>query len=381
MKNERLYLELEKNGCSAAILCLPENVVHASGFITLPPIYAVGFFAFSMPLATVIINVRERKEVLYIADSVQGDVRRLSFIGDVRTYSPYSMTFETDPVRAYLDGLSEIAAEIIPSDATVGVEAAGFSYFAQDALRQVLPKVRILDVTRAIYRSKMVKAPWEIERMRRAAAIIDAAMAEFVQGAKAGRNELDIWKDIFGAMNRQGGEHSLISGELVTGPRSISSPYPGGPHDRVTELGDVGIMDMSVRVDGYWCDCCNIVSYGQRNAKQEKYFEIIRNAYEAAVAALKPGAVCSDVYARAAHAYEEKGFECPHYIGHSIGSGLNDLPKIIPCDHTVVEEGMCFSLEPGIYKEDMGLRIEKMVYITADSCKIFNRFAWGVKQV
>ena len=378
--NERLYRMMQNDGLDGVVLCLPENVVYSSGFITLPHIYAVGFFAWSMPLATVIINLKDKKEALYVADSVMADVNRLSFIHDVRTYSPYSLNKSINPVDAYLNGLREILADIAPAKGAVGIEAAGFPYSAYQTLKATLPKVQIRDVTETVYKSKMIKAAWELKRMQKAAGVVDAGMEAFIQTSEqAGTNELDIWGEITTAMNKRAGMHTIISGELVTGHRSMNSSYPGGPIDRVTQDGDVGIMDMSARIDGYWCDCCNIVSYGGRNEAQLKYFSVIKNAYDNAVAAIKPGAVCSDVYLKAESAYKEKGFECPHYIGHSIGTGLNDIPKIIPCDHTVIEEGMCFSLEPGIYQEGMGLRIEKMVYTTKDGCREFNRFGWGVE--
>lgn len=88
-RNQRLYDVLRSCGHDMAVLCLPENVVHASGMVTLPNIYAVGFFNWSLPLATAIINVRDEKEVLYIADSVEGDVPKYSFFEEVRTYHPY----------------------------------------------------------------------------------------------------------------------------------------------------------------------------------------------------------------------------------------------------------------------------------------------------
>lgn len=380
MKNVRLYNELEKGGIDFAILCLPENVVHASGFITLPNLYAVAFFAWNLPLATVIMNVREKKEVLYISDSVKGDIYKLSFIRDVRTYSPYNIRIQTNPIEAFMSGFRDVVAEIIPANSVVGVEAAGLPFAAYDVLTRALPGIQVKDASEVINKSRMVKAPWELERMYKAAKVVDAGMNEFIRTSEhAGNNELDIWKDIVGAMNKQLGGHALISGELVTGPRSQNSSYPGGPIDRNTKMCDVGITDISVRVDGYWCDCCNIVSYGGRNEKQRRLFEIIKAAYENSVAAIKPGAVCSDVYDSAKRAYISNGYECPHYIGHSIGSSLNDMPKIIPCDHTIIEEGMCFSLEPGIYMDGMGLRIEKMVVVTAKGCETFNQFKWGVE--
>lgn len=377
-KNERLYKILRKYHYDMAVLCLPENVVHASGMITLPNIYAVGFFNWSLPLATVVVNVKEEKEVLYIADSVANDVGKYAFVSEVRSYHPYDLNVLMNPAEEYAKGLRDVLKEFGPEQGKIAIEPS-LPAAAVNELVSLYGSESLEDASAAIFESKMVKADWEIERMKKAAGMIDAAFGKLNELSHlVGMDEIDMWEKIFGAMVSEKNGHVHLSGELVTGPRSLNSSYPGGPIHRRTEKGDVGIMDMSARYQGYWCDCCNVVSFGGANETQRKYFEIIHNAYEYMKKALKPGVVASDVYRASEKAYTEAGFACPHYIGHSIGTGLNDMPKIIPCDHTIIEEGMCFSMEPGIYQENMGLRIEKMLYVTADGCEEFNQFDWGV---
>lgn len=379
-KNQRLYDILAEKGFDGAIFCLPENVVHASGMTTFPNLYSANFFTWSLPLATVLMNVQDGSEILYVAESMAAEAERMSFFDEIRIFVPYRMDKNVDPVQEYARGLKEAVFECMPKTGILGVEAAGFPWGASAALKRlVLPSLEMKDVTGAVYESKMVKAPWELKRMRKAAAVIDAGMECFIRTAKkAGAGEIDLWKEILGAMYHKAGGHIPTSGELVTGERTFDAPYPGGPVPRRTKKGDVGLMDMSARVDGYWCDCCNIVSYGEKNETQLRYFEVIKNAYDYTTDALRSGATCSDVFRAAERAYTEQGFACPHYIGHSIGSGVNDMPKIIPCDHTVIEEGMCFSMEPGIYRQNMGLRIEKMLLVTKEGCEEFNQFEWGV---
>lgn len=377
-KNERLYRILKKYDYDMAVFCQPENVVYASGMVTLPNIYAAGFFNWGMPLSTVILNVREEKEILYLADSVAGGAEQYSFADEIRTYHPYDLSILMNPAEEYAKGIREILGDLGVSSGKIAVEP-GLLYTAGKEIFEVLKEMKVCDASLAIFESKMVKVEWEIARMKKAAEIVDAAFERLNQlSHTSGLDELEMWKEVFGAMTEEKGGHVHLSGELVTGPRSFSSSYPGGPIHRRTEAGDVGIMDMSARFAGYWCDCCNIVSFGKRNEKQRKYFEIIHNAYNYMKEALKPGVIAGDVYRASEKAYIEAGFQCPHYIGHSIGSGLNDLPKIIPCDNTTIEEGMCFSMEPGIYQENMGLRIEKMLYVTENGCEEFNKFNWGV---
>lgn len=377
-KNQRLYDVLSKYGCDTAVLSLPENVLHASGMVNLPNTYAVGFFNWSLPLATVIINVKEQKEVLYIPDSVLQNAKKYSFFENIITYCPYKLEKMLNPAEEYVKGFKEVFKEY-GCEGKTAVEPS-LPHIIREAIGSVYPKTAFTDASKELFESKMVKAPWEIERMKKAAVICDSAFLKLNELSHdgAGKSELALWREIFGAMVDTAGKNVHISGELVTGERSFNSSYPGGPTDRIVNLGDVGIMDMSVRYMGYWCDCCNVVSFGKRNDVQLRLFNTIYNAYEYMKRALKPGAAASEVYAASEKAYTENGYECPHYIGHAIGTGLNDMPKIIPCDDTVIEEGMTFSMEPGIYKENMGLRIEKMLLVTKDGCEEFNKFNWGV---
>ena len=379
-QNQRLYDVLAREGFEGAVFTLPENVVHASGMATLPNTYAAGFFSFSLPLATVILNVRDRKEALYVTDGLADDAERLSFIRKVWTYAPFLLRTAIDPVEAYTSGLRDALDEYAPKSGKIGVEAS-CPRAVLEALKGACPDAETADVTPAAVKSRMVKQPWEIDRMRKAAAVIDRCMETFVStAAEAGKSEFDLWAEITKAMNRQAGANVHFSGELVTGPRTEFVCYPGGPKDRITQPGDPGLIDMSARIDGYWCDCGNVVSYGKENSTLRKYFEVVHNAYEYTKQALKPGARCSDVFRFAERAYLEKGLVCPHYIGHSIGSALNDMPKIVPCDDRPVEAGMCFSMEPGIYGEGVGLRIEKMLHVTENGCEEFNHFPWGVRE-
>lgn len=329
-------------------------------------------------MATVIINVRDEKETLLIADSVLSNAKKYSFFENITTYCPYKLEEKLNPAQEYVRGFKAAFYETACEGKTA-VEA-NLPHVIRLAMEEVLPKTEFCDASEAMFISKMVKAPWEIERMKRAAQICDAAFNKLneLSHTGVGRTELELWRDIFGAMVNTAGKNVHTSGELLTGPRTFNSSYPGGPTDRVIELGDVGIMDMSARYMGYWCDCCNIASFGKKNDTQRRLFDVIHNAYQYMMDALKPGVRACDVYAASEKAYTELGYSCPHYIGHAIGTGLNDMPKIIPCDDTLIEEGMTFSMEPGIYQENMGLRIEKMLIVTKDGCEEFNSFDWGV---
>ena len=71
----------------------------------------------------------------------------------------------------------------------------------------------------------------------------------------------------------------------------------------------------------------------------------------------------------------------PHYMGHQIGATVNELPRLVPYDHTPIRANMVFAVEPGAYEGpggDFGARSEKMVWVTETGPEILSQFDWGI---
>jgi Xaa-Pro dipeptidase len=142
-------------------------------------------------------------------------------------------------------------------------------------------------------------------------------------------------------------------------------------------------MDISVRVDGYWADCANVVVFGgEPNKEQRRYFKAAKDAFEAAVDEMRPGVRCCDVEASVRRAFERNGFSVTHYSGHQIGATVNENPRIVPFDTSIVEAGMVFCFEPGVYAGrggSTGARLERVVLVTDSGAEVLNQFPWGIK--
>ena len=98
---------------------------------------------------------------------------------------------------------------------------------------------------------------------------------------------------------------------------------------------------------------------------------------------LRPGVPCNEVYENVRTRYENHGYKVPHYCGHQIGTGVNEGPRFVPYDNSVIEKGMVFCLEIGLYEGKggtTGVRCEKMLLINDDGCEPLNNFAWGMEQ-
>lgn len=97
--------------------------------------------------------------------------------------------------------------------------------------------------------------------------------------------------------------------------------------------------------------------------------------------ALRPGAEAASAAEAAEAAFAKFGLAMAHYAGHQIGVTVNELPRLVPYDHTVIEPGMVFSVEPGAYQGpggSFGTRSEKIVCVTPSGPEVLSTFAWGI---
>jgi Xaa-Pro aminopeptidase len=234
----------------------------------------------------------------------------------------------------------------------------------------------------------MIEARWikterEIGLLRHASRLSDVGQITLASlCSEAGRNEIDMWAEIAASIYKEEGRDIMLSGELVTGPRSTTVLYPNGPRDRRTEPGDAALMDLSGRVNGYWFDCTNTHVIGAGATKEQSRFaRASQDACEAAVAALKPGAKASDAARAAEQAFAKHSLPMAHYAGHQIGVTVNEFPRLVPYDDSIIQAGMVFSVEPGAYQGPggtFGARSEKMVLVREDGPEVLSRFEWGI---
>ena len=380
---DKLYDALCLQDIPYAIFCLPDNVRYATGFDTPPPILSSNYFAKGLPLSYVFINAMERNSTLIVMDGFLDNAEKTAFISDIRSFGVYNHLTPINVFDEVTACISKVLNENINNKPIIGIERSALPFILVDTIQKLYPQSKLCDCSDLLYRARMVKTEKEIDLIRAAARIGDIAQETLNSISKyVGIDEIDIWSNIMLEVNRAAGESAVVSGELITGPRTSVVNFPGGPRHRMIRSGDCGLMDISIRKDGYWCDCCNVVSFESQNREQLKYFEVAKAAFDAAVSAIKPGITCMEVYSQTEKAYLKRGFTCPHYIGHGIGTGVNDLPRIDKHDQSVLKEGMVFCLEPGCYAGkdgQAGVRVEKMVLVKKDGCEILNKFEWGIE--
>ncbi len=381
MEVVRLREALAAEGLHGALLSEPGSICFATGFAVPLPIGAGNAFAGGPVLAAIGADASG----LLVSGSEAGAARIDGRVDVLTVYSAFDHLTSLNARSEYLSGFDKLLQSVLPRHAPVvlGFEPRSLPALTMAHVAERYPQVALRDASAAIARARMVKSPREIALLRRAARAADAGQQALMREARGDVSELSLWNALCAAIEAEAGGAVPITGELVAGTRTAVVEYPGGPRARNVEHGDTIICDISPWVNGYYADCCNTLVVGDPTADQLRYFTAARDACEAAMLALRPGNRALDAYEAARASLARHGLPVAHYAGHGIGACVNELPRLVPHDHTPIEPGMVFAVEPGAYAGQggsTGARTEKMVLVTADGPEILSKFAWGLGQ-
>ena len=233
-------------------------------------------------------------------------------------------------------------------------------------LADVLGVVPVL-ATDVLRRLRMVKDAAEIDALRKAGAAIDRVHARVPEFLVPGRTEADVAADIAEAVVAEG--HSGVAFIIVG-----SGPHGADPHhecsDRELRAGDIVVVDIGGPYEpGYNSDSTRTYSIGEPDAEVARRYAVLQRAQQAAVEAVRPGVTAEQVDAAARDVLAADGLAeaFVHRTGHGIGLSVHEEPYIVAGNALALEEGMAFSVEPGIYfPGQWGARIEDIVVVTAD---------------
>lgn len=233
------------------------------------------------------------------------------------------------------------------------------------AFRDALPGVTQHLAGRVLADLRVRKGADEIGELRLAAAAIDRVHARMGEWLRVGRTEREVGRDIGEAILAEG--HSRVDFVIVA-----SGPNGASPHhelsDRTIEVGDTVVVDIGGTTEaGYCSDSTRTYALGQPSAEAAAAFEVLLRAQKAGCDAVRPGVTASSVdqITRAVIADAGYGDYFIHRTGHGIGLETHEGPYIVTGNDEVLEPGMAFSIEPGIYVHGRhGARIEDIVVCT-----------------
>jgi Xaa-Pro aminopeptidase len=239
-------------------------------------------------------------------------------------------------------------------------------------LQGALPESSYVSMTAALPMLRAVKDADELERLAAAGAAADATFEDIVGARFAGRREREIAADLAGFLREHG--HSEVEFTVVG-----SGPNSANPHhdmsERTIEEGDMVVLDFGGIKDGYASDTTRTVHVGEPTDEEREVFEIVLRAQQAGFEAVRPGIACQEIDRAARKVIADAGYGAYfiHRVGHGIGLTTHEPPYMVEGEERLMEPGMCFSIEPGIYLPGrFGVRIEDIVVATEDGGRRLN---------
>lgn len=330
--------------------------------------YLIGYDALPLERLTLLIVPADGEPTLVVPELE----RERAEAFDADRYATVTTFTETqNPIR--------VAAERLLFATTVAVQQHLFSRFTI-ALQAELSDTRFVDATPLLSPLRLIKTADELHRLHAVGSAIDTVHNQVAGWLRPGVPERVAGRHIANAILDT---HDHVNFVIVA-----SGPNGASPHhelsDRLMQPGDTIVVDIGGTLDGYCSDETRNYVIGTPPDEYQHVYDVVRAAHAAAVSAVAPGVTAHAVDAAARNVITEAGYGAYfiHRTGHGIGLEAHEEPWIVAENHTVLEEGMVFSIEPGIYlPERFGVRIEDIVAVTATGVELFNHAPYDLVTV
>jgi len=256
----------------------------------------------------------------------------------------------------------------------IGVEPRQLRLLEFRHVRAGAPEADYPDASDVLSVLRLKKDATEVEAMHRAVKIAQAALETTIPLIKIGMKEKELSSELVVQLLRQGSEPEMPFSPIVSGGPNAANPH-ASPSERKLQAGDLLVIDWGATYDGYISDLTRTFAVGEVDEEYQKIHKIVQEANTAGRAAAKPGVPCAEVDKAARDVIEASGYGryFTHRTGHGIGMEGHEEPYMRGDNMQLLEPGMAFTVEPGIYLPDRnGVRIEDNVVITETGADVLS---------
>ena len=338
---------LEEEGYDAVVAVSPENVQHLGGVFIASQRMIPDRLAFA-------VFRREGGPFFVVSTVVAYTARTKSWIEDVITYQEHAVR----PIDGLVDALKARGLE----NGRILIELGALPTCDGDRLRAALPNLVVADAERVLNRSRMVKTPEEIERMRKNARIWEKAVVDGLTAARENEPEAAISRRMVVNILQAGadwvpftifstGEHTLLN-------HWVADSSPVG-------RGEIMMVDMVGFFGGYYTDSARMAIIGEPTAAQRDAYGRMVSMQKELIKIARPGVRARDVYGEGVKAAKELGMDFKGVdVGHSLGIRLHEYPILSPYEDEVLVPNMIMCIEVSQKFEGLGnFHVEDMVLL------------------
>jgi len=265
----------------------------------------------------------------------------------------------------------------IPAISCIAVEKKNINLDIYEKISDAFPNTKWENADGILESLRLLKSEEEIKYINSAVKYTDRAFEYFFKYLKPGKKESEMVDVVSTYFKKLGTKiwDSYFNVQVVSGKKS-ANPH-GIPGKRKIKEGDFVILDMGVKVNGYCSDMTRTFIIGDYSIKQKEIYETVLNAQRAAIDIVKPGIPIQKVDEVARSYIESKGYGryFIHRIGHGIGLEVHEEPSLSAQNKNLLNEGMVFTIEPGIYIPEIGgVRIEDDILVTKKEAKVMGNY-------
>jgi len=350
-RRARVTAALEREGLGAMVLFNSTSIAYLTAFAFIPT---------ERPAALVLERGRAS---LYLPRLDQEHAETTAMVDLIRTYPEYPG--EQHPMQGLADFLRErgLASDFLAADAPGYGSGMGYE---GPRLEEVLPSVKFRLFPKLVERLRMIKSPQEVRLIRESARWGNLAHALLQEYSRPGLSENEIAmrasleatqamiRTLGPSFEPRGGEGAFAGFRGQIGPNSAL------PHAITRNLrlrpGDVLVTGASAAVWGYHSELERTMFVGKPDTQQRRFFDLMVEMQDLALAAIRPGIACSEVDRVVRSFFDRHGLwpHWRHHVGHALGMLGHEAPFFDIGDATIVEPGMVFSVEPGLYVPGLG---------------------------
>jgi Xaa-Pro dipeptidase len=230
----------------------------------------------------------------------------------------------------------------------------GWDYFPYDVARAItvsIPGVELIDVTPLVDAIRIIKTAEEILKIRRAAAIADAAFEDLIDFLKPGIKEYEVVSRVEHIIRKSHGEDNFQILAASSGDARAMHP----PTERALRNGDLFLTEISPQFEGYFAQICRSVSIGEASPQRKMAHRMLLKAQQNAIDNVRPGMTASDVAKLQNDVFRREGFG--DYVsekytrgrGHGIGLYIDEEPLIVEENNTILLKNMVIMIHPNTY--------------------------------
>lgn len=259
---------------------------------------------------------------------------------------------------------------------SIAVEGQIMRVFVHHALTKANPGLRIIDAEKEISGLRLIKTPAEIATLEEAIRISERALAQVLEGVRIGQTEKHIERMLTQALFAQGAD-DLAFGPIVAAGDNSARPHAHAREDYAVQDGDALLFDFGALYGGFCADITRTVFVGHASDAARDVYDTVLAANMRGHEVTRAGVTAHDVDDAVIGVLEASPYadRIRTKTGHGLGRDVHEAPYIMRGNHQVLEAGMVFTNEPGLYKIGaFGVRIEDDVLVTADSCRSLTTF-------